>query len=192
MNNKIENVWEEELGAEGFDPLDVIDREKYEELFHLRGKRRIFSTVDGRDVRVGDWLYLDQPEGKHRSEKAPDIIEGFYKSYYKQVFVVVRVGLIGKELGVRKTFKLEDFKRKVHIGEIVLLDMPKYQYGDRFKNKYNKEELIIRDVPRSKNDKEDEFCYYVRTYSLKTGYNYRTMFESEIKEFYHTEGTIKR
>lgn len=178
--------YDEELG------MYTMDREEFEKLFHLRGRRTIFKTDDGREVKVGDWVYLEYPEPKHRNETEPDIIEGFYKSYYKETYVVVRVGMRGRMHGKRKTYPLRMFRVMVNKGKIKLLQMPLYQYGDRFKNKYNKEHLVIRDVPRSKNDKEDEFVYYVRTYSLKEGYNYRSMFESEIKEFFHTEGVIKR
>lgn len=172
--------------------FNTLTREEYENLFHLRGRRKIFTAYDGTDVHVGDWVYVDSPAPKNRNESEPDIIEGFYRSYYKEVFVVVRLGSLGKNLGRRRTYSLRSFKHHLRLGKIELLQMPKFRYGDRFKNKFNKEEVVIRDVPRSLNEKENEFVYYVRTYSYKEGYNYRSMLESEITEFFHTDGVVKR
>lgn len=177
---------------EGYDENCELTREEFEKLYHTKGKRLIFKTPEGEEVRVGGWIYVDFPEYKREIESEPDIIEALYKTYYGEVYVVVRIGMRGKHLGKKREFKLDEFKKLIHTKKIVLLRMPEFQYGDRFVNKYNREELTIRDIPRSINQVEKDFVYYVRTYSVTKGHNYRAMTEKEIKEFYYTAGAIKK
>lgn len=173
------------------DVENIPMKEEYDKLYKSRSKKVIFYLENGEPVRVGDWFYLRQPDARHRSEVEPDIIEGVFKSFYDDVFVVVRLGAVG-EVGKKVIHPLEEFRANVQSGKFKRLRMPLFRYADKFRNKYNLEDITIRDVPRSLNDKGDTFVYYVRVCSEKGGCNYTSMTEETITEFYNTAGVIKR
>lgn len=173
-----------------------LTQEEDSQLFHTKNRLFITKVIlpddTLREVHTGNWCYVNHLEISRVNEKEPDIIVAFYENFYKEKFVEIRLAHTTPSQPKMLKIPLAEFIERLENGSIVMLDMPMYRYGERFINKFNQEKLVIRDVPRSKNELDGEFTYYVRTYSPRDGYNYRSIKESEITEFFRTEGVIKR
>lgn len=136
-----------------------------------------FVVINETPFYQGDWISDNRVE-----EKSTIVIDE-----------VERVGdetflHLSTQLTMGMSMSLGEFQDYVLAGDFVRIDRPKYFIGQLFRNRFTEKSMEIVDVPRIKNERDGEFHYYVLNFTPTFGYNHDVCKESEITNFYVTEG----
>lgn len=141
-----------------------------------------FVTIDSVSFQIGDWIR----DKNNLITKDPSVIVNVFDDMVEK-YIVVRSPSLRYEI-----IELSEFMERVKLGRYELVIRPRYQLGQVFKNKFTEETIEIKDVPHQENEEGGVYMYYVYTYTPTFGYNYECKSESELLDFYNTEGVTLR
>lgn len=142
--------------------------------------RRPFVIIGEEKFYVGDWIRdrkIDSPD--------PSVIVNVFKDE-SESHVIIKSPFLGYEM-----MELSKFIKRVRLKIYRKVIKPKFAINQKFKNKYTESTIEIIDVPHKVNEREGEYSYYVLDFTPTFGYNYTCMLESEIEEFFKSEGVVK-
>lgn len=147
----------------------------------LKKRATSFVTINGEEYYVEDWLYEDKPHAIR-----PLVIVSAFEDA-GQRFVVIR-----DEKFERKPIPMSEFVQMVKSKKWIRIDKPKYNVGQRLKNRFTERYVQIIEVPFAPNDKDREYTYFVLEYSPVYGKNFTAINEKGLDDFYKQEGVELR